>query len=524
MQIKKSTVNAGGGIIKITELVDISKDTSKYIILNLYDDMNYFNTTKVGAKIIAGTSTINPSHFYPGTESTSIIFTYKNGVYTNSKYGNLTNIQISNATTNNNVAVVSLSAVNYIDPTFTSLVDMPSVYLNDIRGTEVTASIINQTTVTNTNSLINIAKSFVGKPWSMGGYWTLLDTIASLYGSSLPISSIGYTTTPESNDKWVLKYNGIKPVGDWKSLINPGDIIFMSNTSDYGGGAICVSGNGTNAMVIDNVITGTNIIDSNYIKIAEPHLFNTEDIYNSPSNRVFIYSYNGSLTKAPIITKTVTPTKVVMTETPNINYTIPGKNGDITVSPVADKVFGPGQHITSLGQMSSFYPSKNGVIISGYKEDQVVVSVSNLPDWAKGIGLTPMKDGVYKIAVIGTLKDLSVTDYINLIIDSKLLVDIKDMSWKAGYQSTLSINKGSTDKYYVVCNNKEDISWMKIDQVKGEISGVPPLSEWGADLKLTVYQQENYYAPQYNVDDFTIHITNPINLIGAPTGGSYFSF
>ena len=376
MQIKKSTVNAGGGIIKITELVDISKDTSKYIILNLYDDMNYFNTTKVGAKIIAGTSTINPSHFYPGTESTSIIFTYKNGVYTNSKYGNLTNIQISNATTNNNVAVVSLSAVNYIDPTFTSLVDMPSVYLNDIRGTEVTASIINQTTVTNTNSLINIAKSFVGKPWSMGGYWTLLDTIASLYGSSLPISSIGYTTTPESNDKWVLKYNGIKPVGDWKSLINPGDIIFMSNTSDYGGGAICVSGNGTNAMVIDNVITGTNIIDSNYIKIAEPHLFNTEDIYNSPSNRVFIYSYNGSLTKAPIITKTVTPTKVVMTETPNINYTIPGKNGDITVSPVADKVFGPGQHITSLGQMSSFYPSKNGVIISGYKEDQVVVSVS----------------------------------------------------------------------------------------------------------------------------------------------------
>lgn len=482
--------------IKITDIFDISKSTEKYLIINAcnQESTSYGYFTYNGIKI-------KPSTFPNTITGSSIMYTYNNGAYYNSKYGYLNNLKFQTSAVQNNLSVLTMGVSNTFNASYATSLDWINVYLHSLDLVEYSASITTQPDyINNTKNIVDIAKSFVGKTWSIDNYWSLMDTIATINKTSLPLCSINPNANMVGNGDWILKYDGNNPRGDWKNLINVGDIIFL-NSSDYSSGAaICVSGSGKNAMVIDNVIGKNNVIDNNTITIMDSHLLSTEDVYRyASSDMVYIFS----LKNFKPVTNVVTNTPVYPSETSNTPYVYNG----ISVKPVDDLKYGINQLVSY--KLTNIFSMPNKV---------VKMTIENLPSWLTYDGyslkgLTPKIESDTKLRITGEYDGKFVYDYMNIVVDKSISNDISSVTWVAGKNNTLSLLKSNYDKFYVVSSdNGYGLSFLNINQKTGELYGTPTNNMIGMSLHLTAYQQKVVYDPKHDIDFFTIDIVGVNNF------------
>jgi hypothetical protein len=482
--------------IKITDIFDFSKSAEKYLIINACNQ-----ESNTGGYFTYNGTKITPSPFPNNIKSSSILYTYNNGAYYNSTYGYLTNLKFHTSDVTNNLSVLTVGVSNTFNIAYTKSLDWLSIYLNTLNLTQYSASIATQPDyINNTKNIVDIAKSFVGKTWSIDNYWSLMDTIATINKTSLPLMSINYNTKMTGNGDWILKYDGNNPRGDWKNLINVGDIVFLHNKLGYGsGGAICVSGSGKNAMVIDNVVSKDNIIDIHTIKILEPHLLSTENVYNyAQSDMVYIFSLSNYKSTTVTVPKVSYPT----TESPNTTYTV----GNIIVNPPDDLKYGTNQLVSY--KLTNIFSMPNRA---------VKMTIENLPSWLKydGFslkGLTPKTPSDNKLYIKGEYDGVVTYDIMHIIVDNTISNDITEVYWKSGQNNSLSLLKSNYDKFYITDNNKLGLAWLRIDQNTGLLSGVPPAKLNGVSLNLTAYQQSMVSSPKHDIDDFIIHIVGSTNF------------
>lgn len=484
--------------IKVTDIFDFSKSTEKYLVINACnqesDTYGYF--TYNGTKI-------TPSPFPNSIKGSSILYTYTNGAYYNSKYGYLTNLKFHTSAVPNNLSVLTVGVSNSFNTSYANSLDWLSIYLNSLDLTQYSASIATQPDyINNTKNIVDIAKSFVGKTWSYDNYWSLMDTIATINKTSLPLVSINTNAKMVGNGDWILKYDGNNPKGDWHNLINVGDIVFLYNHNQMGGGgAICVSGTGKNAMVIDNAVGKGNVIDSNTIKILDAHLLSTEDIYNNAtSDSVYIFSLKKAAV-VPTVGNVTNPT-FYPSDSSNAPYTYNG----ITVNPPPDLKYGINQLVSY--KLTNIFSMPNKA---------VKMTIENLPSWLTYDGyslkgLTPKVPSDTKLSIKGDYYGNIVYDYMHIVVDKSVSNDITEVTWVAGKNNSLSLLKSNYDKFFVVDDTGWGLSFYNINQNTGELYGTPTNDMIGLDLHLTAYQQKVVYEPKHDVDTFIMHIVGVNNF------------
>jgi hypothetical protein len=498
-----SVVTTNPNNIKITDLFNISP-TSKYIFLNLLGD-NY-NLNVLGGGSLIGNKTVTKNYIFPRIENSTVLFELKNGVYTNNTFGDLSNIQISPPKLNNYVNLVTIGLADTVDPGLLFAAKYTSSFIGELTYTQYSASIVNSSSTKLTataNNIVKNALSFVNKTVVNQSDWQFVDLISALSGSSLPLSSFNDYNKTNNNGLWNVEYDGNKPSGDWKSLVSPGDIIMMSDNNNNSLAAVCVSGYGIDAMIVNTSSKYNKAVGTTQVKIASPHLLSDEYLYNNATNdNVFIYSL-GNYIDTPIST----PAKIFK----------PATYDSIQVTPKRDFKFSTNQPINI---------SVNDIFSTMNAGSKITLKINNLPTWLKFdstnnklIGTSPSSNISKDITINASYGTKTANDTFNINVDKKLLVDIPNTNWMAGTLDYLSINKGTTDKYYYRVTSTHDLSWIKIDQTKGQLYGMPPLEEIGRSYKITVYQQHN--SEIYNVDDFTLNITYPVNIIGVPEITNY---
>jgi len=485
--------------IKITDIFDFSKSTEKYLIINVcnQESMNYGYFTYNGTKI-------TPTNFPNTITGSSIMYEYKNGVYYNSKYGYLNNLKFKTSDITNNLSVLTVGVSNTFNASYATSLDWMNIFLKSLDLTEYSASIVNQPDyINNTKNMVDIAKSFVGKTWSIDNYWSLIDTIATINKTSLPLMSITPNVKMAGNGDWTLKYDGNHPKGDWHNLITVGDVIFLNSSNYSSGAAICVSGSGKDAMVIDNVIGKNNVIGSNILTIMDSHLLSTEDVYKyASSDMVYIFSLKNFKPVSNTVNIPVSNNVVYPSDSLNTPYKFNG----ISVNPPPDLTYGINQLVSY--KLTNIFSMPNKA---------VTMTIENLPSWLTYDGyslkgLTPSLSSDTKLSIKGEYDGVAVYDYMHVLVDNTISNDIAEVSWVYGQNNTLSLLKHNYDKFFITDDDKLGLVWLRIDQNTGILSGVPPVKLLGQSIHLSVYQQKVGYEPHHDIDSFIIDIVGVNNF------------
>lgn len=485
--------------IKVTDIFDFSKSTEKYLIINACNQ----ESTSYGYFTYNGTK-ITPTNFPNTITGSSIMYEYKNGSYYNSKYGYLSNLKFKTSSVTNNLSVLTVGVSNTFNAAYATSLDWVNTFLKSLDLTEYSASIATQPDyMNNTKNIVDIAKSFVGKTWSMDNYWSLVDTIATINKTSLPLMSISTNDNMVGNGDWVLKYDGNNPRGDWKNLINVGDVVFL-NSYNYGAsGAICVSGSGKAAMVIDNAVGKNNVVDINTVTIMEPHLLSTVDVYKyAPPDMVYIFALKNFKPVSTVANTTVSNNVVYPSDSSNTAYKFNG----ISVNPPPDLKYGINQLVSY--KLTNIFSMPNKA---------VKMTIENLPSWLTYDGyslkgLTPSVVSNTKVSIKGDYDGSIVYDYMNIVVDKTIVNDITSVSWVYGRNNSLSLLKKNYDKFFITDDDKLGLTWLRIDQNTGILSGVPPVKLLGQSLHLTAYQQKVAYEPKHDIDSFVIDIVGVNNF------------
>lgn len=480
--------------LKVTDIFDFNKSTEKYLIINACNQ----ETDSYGYFTYNGTK-ITPSSFPNTITGSSILYEYKNGYYYNSKYGYLNNLKFKTSDSTNNLSVLTVGVANTFNTSYTNSLDWMNIFLNSLGLSQYSASIATQPDyINNSKNIVDIAKSFVGKTWSIDNYWSLMDTIATINKTSLPLMSINTNANMVGNGDWTLKYDGNHPRGDWKNLISIGDIVFMYGSSSGGGGSICVSGSGKNAMVIDNAVGKNNTIDNNTISILEPHLLSTEDVYKgASSDKVYIFSLKNIASNNVVNSVPVYPSSTA---------DIPYNSNGININPPPDLKYGINQLISY--KLTNIFSMPNKA---------VKMTIENLPSWLKYDGyslkgLTPSISSTTKLTIKGEYDGTVVYDYMNLIVDNTISNDIDRITWTIGKNNILSLLKSNYDKFFITDDDRLGLTWLRINQNTGELSGIPPAKLLGQSIHLTAYQQRVVYEPKHDIDSFIIDIVGVNNF------------
>lgn len=524
----QAVVSSKSQTIKIVDLFDLTR-SNKYIVLNVYGSAS----GATSGLLYANNKVVSYTNLYSNVLSKTIIFESINGEYVSSTYGKLTDVKFKTSASLNSLNVITLATVSSIDPSYYSdnVIGNISLLTNKITPTEYSAAILTSNGVKETTiqNLIDVAKSYVGLNWDVQKPWMLIETMAAKIGTSLPISSVGHTSDAISNGNWFLEYDGNKPFGDWKQMLDPGDIVMMTSPDRMTDTvAVVTGGKNETALVIDTAVNSKNLT-KNIVKILPEHLLSSEDVYGKTDQyHVFIYSLKNSTYTPP------TPTNILNTSTsyntPSTPYVISGSYTDAYVNPINDLTFGINQTF-KVTLPKIFEPvSKTGTLNTANGYQSISQAVINLPKWAKYdpytgalTGKTPSTPTQVHLSVVGTLGKQTYTDFLDIIVSKNLTVNISDTIWTAGYNHTLQVNTGLKAPYFMSYNGKSNLSWLHINETTGEISGTPPLSQTGQSFDVTVYQKASAQSPQSYTDSFTLSISNPINLVGSPLNVDYYT-
>lgn len=221
---------------------------------------------------------------------TGIVFTYQptSGRYYNSTYGYSDQLTYNASGSLNDVTNVSLFGTSNLSQATAYALNAYSMMQVDASGYLGSATVVTQPKFSGTVpaqatpvSIATAAAGFVGQAWNMNGCWVLASAISADAGASLPVQSTAIGVPGQANGEWIVAFNGPSgQSGSWQSLVRAGEVVVIGTPGGGGHITTCVSGSGSNAMLVDNITyvnSGgqvTNLANdgsSSDIVVAAPH-------------------------------------------------------------------------------------------------------------------------------------------------------------------------------------------------------------------------------------------------------------
>lgn len=484
------------------------RSTKKYLVVNLTgmpdkDEGSFY----VSGKAI-------PKTRYLDSFGSGILYEKIGNDFYNEKYGFISQLTYTGPKAKNLVENITIGETDKFDFSYYGSLGNIDVVAK-ILDKEQNTTFIGETTGTQSKAnFIKSAKDMVGSYWDVDQGWDFISYISAKANASLPISSSMIDSDAESNGIWQLKYDGSKDVGKWQDIVQPGDVLLLSSMDEMDSSASIVTDIKNGIKVINTVVS--NNLKDGYVKILSEHDITKESVYDTKYNyNTLVYSMNTK--EAPISTGNTKTTYnadniiVESYETLGVAKNPVGQYTKLKVDPIPDLTYGYGERFDYYVPIT-FYPE------SKYQWEDINVSFGTLPSWlrydkAKDVlyGTAPSSERTYPITIYGTLGSVAEKDTFNIIVTKKKVVDIQNVVWDAGFKHEININKMNDLPYKITSD--DPIKWLKVDQDKDILYGVPPIGTIGDRIKVTVYQEEN--RQHINEDSFEILVTTPISLIGS---------
>lgn len=152
-----------------------------------------------------------------------------------------------------------------------------------------------------------LAKSFIGKVWNNEGCWLLTSNISAAAGASLPVASAKTGAVDlVGNTQWQVVFNGAQQSGDWRALLQLGDIVEMGFLGGTAHIATVTSGEGHTALWVDNSGESAHTASPADIIIQGEH--SVEDAtYKAIDKTVVIYRLSSSTQGASTLLTPIAP-------------------------------------------------------------------------------------------------------------------------------------------------------------------------------------------------------------------------
>jgi len=306
-----SVVTPSAQTINLSSLVSVTAASSnpEYLVVTALDRNEY----TAGATGATGSFTGNghTDHFVNGASGddgryAGIVFTYNasTGQYTNSTYGNLSQMTYTSSGSLNDVTNISLFGTNNLSQANAVASSVYTMIDNDLPGYIGSTTVATQPsfsgpvpTQATPDSIASVAESFVGKAWNMDGCWVLASTIAAEAGAGLPVASTAVGAPGQANGEWFVAYNGpVSSSSNWASKVTAGEIVVIGSPT-VAHITTCVSGSGSSAMLVDNVtyvngsgqiVNSANDGSANDVTVAAPHAA-SQEFAGISANLVVIY-------------------------------------------------------------------------------------------------------------------------------------------------------------------------------------------------------------------------------------------
>ncbi|HMA51948.1 MAG TPA: DUF4214 domain-containing protein [Magnetospirillaceae bacterium] len=319
-QISGSVITQPGQQFALSSLFNLGPGLPATIGIDIYDDGNYTegNPGTLGYLSGNGARSVNSLVAASGQDFGYVLFQYdsKTGQYYNSSLGYWNAITYVAPTGNDHTELLSVFSLN--NGTSFSLSNVTdygdlSIATESAFSNPFPGAMAGQATP---DEICAIAQSYVGKVWAQGACALLVEVIATLAGSSPPISefatSVTQPTPAQPNGEWIVAYDGhiqAKPsVAAVEAMIRPGDIVSLDwQNGGTGHDFTVVSGSGANALVVDNWDFGggtANDGSPNDMIILPPHSLDTLLQQNGGALPVSIEVYR---LDTPIITAQAAP-------------------------------------------------------------------------------------------------------------------------------------------------------------------------------------------------------------------------
>ncbi len=238
-----SLISIDAGLPAPATLAIRAYDRDVYSGVQSYD-YGHFSSPQ-GGQISAGTQ------YRP----TTLYFDYVNGNYVERDTGESLNVfQFTSSDQNYRSVYLSLFAINSAGARFNDAwIDPAWQHYGDL-GVVTRTDYVDPTPNSATpQEIAALAKSFIGKVWNSEGCWLLTSNIATAAGASLPVdSAVLDPANITGNGQWQVQFDGAKQVGDWRALLQPGDIVELGLLGGKAHIATVTSGSGHAALWVDN--------------------------------------------------------------------------------------------------------------------------------------------------------------------------------------------------------------------------------------------------------------------------------
>ena len=269
-QTSQSVVTQAGGQFSLSSLFTPGPGLPAAIGVDIYDDGNYTASNLGGLGYLSGNGARSANTIVApdGEDFGYVIFQYdaKTGQYYNSSLGYWNDITYVAPTGSDHAETLSVfSFKNGTSFTLSNVTDYGdlSIVTEGAFTNPFPGAVNGQGTP---EEICAIAQSYVGKVWNNEGCALLVQVVAGLAGSSLPISVFATShtdpTPAQPNGEWVVAYDGHIQTNPTyaavEAIVRPGDVVSLGWTDGSGHDFIVVSGSGADAQVIDNSDFGTN--------------------------------------------------------------------------------------------------------------------------------------------------------------------------------------------------------------------------------------------------------------------------
>ena len=314
---KNTFVASGAQSIAFNQFLSITSDASNptYLIVSGLDRDEYTATSTGKSGTLTGNgATANFTAQAQGDQrEVGIVFTWDaaSRTYKNATYGSLMDLKYNTSASPNDLTALTFfgtnNLANTVQYTNNTLAATPSVWKDYGTATFATQS-VGKASVTQAtpNSICSTAMQFVGDVWNVTGCWVLANTIATEAGAALPLTSNYLTIPGVSNSEWKVAYNGpVTPAANWATTVRAGDVVaFMGFLSGLGHITTVVSGQGSSAMVVDNVGSPANDGSSQDLYVETPHA--ASDEFGAMPSTVVVYRLDTPTVTAAMANETVT--------------------------------------------------------------------------------------------------------------------------------------------------------------------------------------------------------------------------
>ncbi len=413
---RSASVVSGGASVSLSTLFNLAPPASgasanpAYIVVCGLDRNEYTVGSSGATGSFAGNgATARFSSIGGDGRGAGVVFAWQasTGQYVSQTYGALAKLAYVASTSANDVTNISLFGTNsaqaaqaYANNAYALMQTASSGYLGS--ATVVTSASFAGTVPLQAtpDSIASVASGFVGRAWNDEGCWVLASSIAAEAGASLPVQSTAIGMQGAANGEWFVAYNGPASGGagtNWQSLVSTGDIVAFEPASGGGHITTCVSGSGSTAQLVDNIVyaNGSGGIANSAkdgsaadIIIAPPHPA-SQEFAGAPGQEVVIYALDTPVV-TPLVASAAIPAGGALSVAGLVRASDPEAGHSVTAYQLYDSSAG-GSFTTQAGAGLAAHsaaaaltvPSLSGVTLSesGTGGDVLEIRASNGTYW-----------------------------------------------------------------------------------------------------------------------------------------------